>query len=105
MIDRLHTLIGQTARYATPKEAKKLLTIASKGEGLLHALRDLKQVCNQYLGNLVMDGPREKEFDELLNTREDLFTAITKNKQAFTKIIQKIKWREENKKREAKKEG
>lgn len=99
MIDRLHTLIGNTANFATPKEAKGLLTIASEGQGLLHDIRDLKAVCNQYLGNKVMDDTRQKEFDELLKAREELFTAIAKNKQKFTKIIQKIKWREENKKR------
>lgn len=99
MIDKLYTLIGNTARYATPKEAKELLAIASKGEGLVHALRDLKLVCNRYLGNLVMDEARQKEFDELLRSREELFTAITKNKQKFTGMVQRIKWREENKKR------
>lgn len=99
MIDKLHTIIGNTARFVTPREAEELLILASKGEGLTHAIRGIKHVCNQYLGNMVMDDERQKEFDELLITREDLFTAITKNKKQFTKMIQKIKWREENKKR------
>ena len=99
MIDKLHSLIGNTARFATPREVEELLVLASKGEGLTHAIRDLKHVCNQYLGNRIMDDDRQKEFDELLKTREDLFTAIAKNKEQFTKMIQKIKWREENKKR------
>lgn len=99
MIDRLHTLIGNTARYATPKEATELLAIASKGEGLVHAINRMKQLCNQYLGNMVMNDTRQKEFDELLKTREELFTAIAKNKQKFIGMVQRIKWREENKKR------
>lgn len=99
MIDKLHTLIGNTARSATPKEAKELLAIASKGEGLRHAINGMKLVCNRYLGNLVMDDTRQKEFDELLKTREELFTAIARNKKKFTGMIRKIKWREENKKR------
>lgn len=99
MIDRLHTLIGNTARYAAPKEAKELLAVASKGEGLVHAINDMKQLCNQYLGNMVMTEDRQKEFDELLMAREELFTAVSKNKQKFIGQVQRIKWREENKKR------
>lgn len=99
MIDKLYSLIGNTAKHATPREAERLFIIANKGEGLTHAIRDIKHACNQYLGNMVMDDERQKEFDELLKTREDLFTAIAKDKEQFTKMIQKIKWREENKKR------
>lgn len=100
MIDRLHTLIGNTANFATPKEAKELLKIADEGQRLLHGIRDNKRACNQYLGNKVITEDRQKEFDRLLKDREELFTAIAKNKQKFIGMVQKIKWREENKKRE-----
>lgn len=49
MIDALHTLIGQTARFATPREAEELLRIAADNDARFIAIKKDKYRFNVLL--------------------------------------------------------
>lgn len=54
MIDKLHTLIGNTARYATPKEAAMILHYHEEMTRHHIALKDLTNKKNKWMHILKM---------------------------------------------------
>ena len=102
MIDKLLAQIGATANYATKREAKKLSTLCKQIDVILLSLKKLRMTRNRLLYELDIspdNANKRVKLDKVFEAMAMYHGKVTQKKEKAAMIVQKIKWREENKKR------